>query len=315
MSKIPPRKKKKEELVEQVMDAHQSLVEDNMEKDEELREQFPSNVEGSKEFNEANEDVGLGVNQIHCGDTWEMMNKLEDGCIDMILTSPPYLASIRKDNHKYPGAKDKIKDNQTVEEYLDWMSDIFMQYERVLKDDGVIAFNFSYTTFNPSLPYDLINRVFKDTDLRIYDTLAWKKKSAVPLSGHPNRMTRIVEMVYIFAKTPNFKANKIVKSISKTGQKYFTAYYNFLEAKNNDGKVEGHEATFSSEFAQYFIDLYTKEGEIVLDNFVGTGTTPYTAAKMDRKYIGIDLVEVVEDYCEYSRNRVAKLYKTEDPDQ
>jgi DNA modification methylase len=118
-------------------------------------------------------------------------------------------------------------------------------------------------------------------------------------------------MVYIFAKTPDFKANKLVKSVSKTGQKYFTAYYNFIEAKNNDGKVEGHEATFSSDLASYFIDLYTKEGDIVLDNFVGTGTTPYVSAKMKRRYIGIDLVE---DYCEYSRKRISKLYNSEEPE-
>ena len=287
MAKRPPRKKK---LISNEEEVHVIELDNKKEKKDIVMS-----------------DIGLGINEIHCGDTCETMGKLKDGTIDLILTSPPYLASIRKDNHKYPGAKDKIKDNQSVEEYLDWMSEVFQQYERILKDDGVIAFNFSYTTFNPSLPYDLINRVFQDTGLKIYDTLAWKKRSAVPLSGHPNRMTRIVEMVYIFAKTPNFKANKIVKSVSKTGQKYFTSYYNFLEAKNNDGKVEGHEATFSSEFAEYFIDLYTKEGEIVLDNFVGTGTTPYAAAKMDRNYIGIDLVE---DYCEYSRNRVLKLYKT-----
>lgn len=302
MGKRPPRKKsiRKEEqrevLVEMIRNDEESGLYDN----EKIKEDILMS------------DIGLGINEIHCGDTVEMMGKLKEGSIDMILTSPPYLASIRKDNHKYPGAKDKIKDNQTTEEYLDWMSKVFKEYERVLKYDGVIAFNFSYTTFNPSLPYDLINRVFQDTGFRIYDTLAWKKRSAVPLSGHPNRMTRIVEMVYIFAKTPDFKANKIVKSISKTGQKYFTSYYNFLEAKNNDGKVEGHEATFSSEFAEYFIDLYSKEGEIVLDNFIGTGTSAYTAAKMGRRYIGIDLVE---DYCEYSRNRVNKLYKTDDPDQ
>ena len=64
----------------------------------------------------------------------------------------------------------------------------------------VIVFNYSYTTFNPSLPYLLINEVFENTSLEIYDTAAWKKKSCVPLSGHPNRLTRIVEMVYIFAK-------------------------------------------------------------------------------------------------------------------
>ena len=220
-------------------------------------------------------DVGLMTNEIYCGDTVKTMGEIDDNTINLILTSPPYLASIRKDNHKYPGASDQIKDNQSIKDYLDWMVEIFTQYERILKKNGVLAFNFSYTTFNPSLPYDLINEVFKHTGFRIYDTIAWKKKSAMPVSGHPNRVTRIVEMVYIFAKTPNFTANKSIASVSKTGQKYFNNYYNFLEAKNNDGKVDGHEATFSTEFAKFFIDLYSKEGDIVLDNFSGTGTTAY----------------------------------------
>jgi DNA modification methylase len=253
-------------------------------------------------------DVGLETNKIYCGDTVETMGKINEGTIDLILTSPPYLASIRNDNHKYPGAKDQIKDNQSVDDYLEWIIDNFKQYERILKKDGVIVFNFSYTTFNPSLPYFLINEVFKHTDFRIYDTFSWKKKSAMPVSGHPNRVTRIVEMVYIFAKTPYFKANKTVSSVSRTGQKYYNNYYNFIEARNNDGKVEGHEATFSTDFASFFIDLYSKENEIVLDNFSGTGTTPYASSKMNRQYIGIDLVE---KFCDHARNRISKLYKEE----
>ena len=253
-------------------------------------------------------DVGLETNKIYCGDTVETMGKINEGTIDLILTSPPYLASIRNDNHKYPGAKDQIKDNQSVDDYLEWIIDNFKQYERILKKDGVIVFNFSYTTFNPSLPYFLINEVFKHTDFRIYDTFAWKKKSAMPVSGHPNRVTRIVEMVYIFAKTPYFKANKTVSSVSRPGQKYYNNYYNFIEARNNDGKVEGHEATFSTDLASFFIDLYSKENEIVLDNFSGTGTTPYASSKMNRQYIGIDLVE---KFCDYARERVSKLYKEE----
>ena len=253
-------------------------------------------------------DVGLETNKIYCGDTVETMGKINEGTIDLILTSPPYLASIRNDNHKYPGAKDQIKDNQSVDDYLEWIIENFKQYERILKKDGVIVFNFSYTTFNPSLPYFLINEVFKHTDFRIYDTFAWKKKSAMPVSGHPNRVTRIVEMVYIFAKTPYFKANKTVSSVSRTGQKYYNNYYNFIEARNNDGKVEGHEATFSTDLASFFIDLYSKENEIVLDNFSGTGTTPYASSKMNRQYIGIDLVE---KFCDYARERVSKLYKEE----
>ena len=252
--------------------------------------------------------IGLDTNKIYCGDTVETMNKLNEESVDLILTSPPYLASIRQDNHKYPGAKDQVKDNQSVDDYLDWIIENFKQYERILKKDGVLVFNFSYTTFNPSLPYFLINKVFNNTDFRIYDTFAWKKKSAMPVSGHPNRVTRIVEMVYIFAKTPYFKANKTVSSVSRTGQKYYNNYYNFIEARNNDGKVEGHEATFSPDFASFFIDLYSKENEIVLDNFSGTGTTPYAASKMNRQYIGIDLVE---KFCEYARERVSKIYREE----
>jgi site-specific DNA-methyltransferase (adenine-specific) len=224
----------------------------------------------------------------------------------LFLTSPPYLASIRKDNHKYPGAKDIIKDNQPVKEYLSWLVDVFKEYERILTDDGVIVFNYSYTTFNPSLPYILINEVFENTGLEIYDTASWKKKSCVPLSGHPNRMTRIVEMVYIFAKTPNFKANKKVCLFLKQDKDILKHTYNFIEAKNNDGKVEGHEATFSSEFAKFFIDLYSEPNDIVLDNFSGTGTTPYASSKMGRQFIGIDLVE---DYCDYARDRMKKLYE------
>tara|TARA_B100001769_G_C22047555_1_gene563085 strand:- start:438 stop:1301 length:864 start_codon:yes stop_codon:yes gene_type:complete len=266
-----------------------------------LLQKYPTRLIG-------NSEVGLTTNKIYCGDTVETMKKIKDKSINLILTSPPYLASIRPDNHKYPGAKDKIKDNQPVSEYLQWIIENFKEYERILKGDGVLAFNFSYTTFNPSLPYELINEVFKNTGLRIYDTFAWKKKSAMPVSGHPNRVTRIVEMVYIFAKTPHFSANKTISSISRTGQHYFKNYYNFLEAKNNDGKVEGHEATFSTEFASFFIDLYSKENDIVLDNFSGTGTTPYASSKMNRQYIGIDLVP---KFCEYARQRIARLYNEE----
>ena len=110
---------------------------------------------------------------------------------------------------------------------------------------------------------------------------------------------------------PKFTANKKVSSISRTGQKYYNNYYNFLEAKNNDGKVEGHEATFSTEFAAFFIDLYSRENDIVLDNFSGTGTTSYAASKMKRQYIGIDLVE---KFCDYALERISKIYSENSAD-
>ena len=234
----------------------------------------------------------IEINKIHTGDTVETMKLIDDKSIQLVVTSPPYRASVRKDNHKYPDAKDIVNDDQTEEEYIDWMVDIFKEYERVLKDDGTIAFNISYTTFAPSLPYEVITAIFKNTGLMISDTLAWKKNSCVPLSGHPTAMTRLIEPVYIFVKKDSFnktKGNKLVKSVSDTGQKYFTTYYNYLEAKNNDGKIKGHDATYSTEFASYFIDLYSSVGDLVLDNFMGTGTTGVACKGLKRNYIGVDL--------------------------
>ena len=151
--KIPKRKKSDEQtllfdLEEYTTGTTEEVLIDNLFDDvEEL-------------FEETNPtDVGLVTNEIYCGDTVETMKKIEDKSINLILTSPPYLASIRKDNHKYPGAKDIIKDNQPVKEYLEWLVEVFKQYERILSDDGAIVFNYSYTTFNPSLPYLLINEV------------------------------------------------------------------------------------------------------------------------------------------------------------
>jgi len=246
----------------------------------------------------------LEINKIHCGETVDTMKLMGDKSINLIVTSPPYRASVRKDNHKYPDAIDVVDDNQTEEEYINWMVNIFKQYERILKDDGVVAFNISYTTFAPYLPYHVISEVFKNTSFTIADTLAWKKNSCVPLSGHPTRMTRICEPVYIFVKKDfleTYSANKVVRSISDTGQKYFTAYYNFLEAKNNDGKIAGHEATYSSEFAEFFIDLYSKPGDLVLDNFMGTGTTGVACKNLDRNFIGID---IFPKYIEAAEERI-----------
>lgn len=162
----------------------------------------------------------------------------------------------------------------------------------------------SYTTFSPSLPYFLISEIFKQTGFLIADTVAWKKKNAVPLSGHPNRLTRICEFVYIFVKDFNFKANKIVSSISKTGQKYFKTYHNFLETKNNDGSTDIHKATYSTDFTKYFIDLYSFENSIVLDNFIGTGTTAIGCIELNRNWIGIDMCQ---EYIDYANDRIKKI--------
>ena len=95
----------------------------------------------------------LDLNKIYCGDTVEYMKMIDDKSVQLILTSPPYNASQRKDgfNNKYP-TDDTHTDDITDEKYLDWMIEVFKEYERILKDKGVVAFNMGYTKYSPSLP-------------------------------------------------------------------------------------------------------------------------------------------------------------------
>lgn len=249
----------------------------------------------------------LEINKIHKGDCLNLMRKIDDNSIQLVLTSPPYNASFRKDNNKYPGGT--YEDNLSDEEYIKWSINIFKEYQRILKPTGVIAYNMSYTKYSPSLPFILISKIIEETNLIVVDTIAWKKKHVMPMGGQPNRLTRICEFVYIFVNkdhVDDFDCNKIVTKISKTGQKFFKQYYNFLETKNNDGSVEIHKATYSSDFAKYFIDLYSFKGSLVLDNFMGTGTTAISCIDLDRDWIGM---EMCKEYVDYANQRISNHTK------
>jgi len=250
----------------------------------------------------------LKINKIYNGDTIEYMKKIDDKSVQLILTSPPYNGSFRKDgfNNKYP-TTDTHTDDITDDEYLDWMINVFKEYNRILKDKGVVAFNMCYTKYSPSLPYFLISRIFKETDFLIADTVAWEKNNVTPFPGHPSRLTRKAEFVYIFVKKQHiedFEANKVVSSVSRTGQKFYKIYYNILKTRNNDGPIKEHRAMFSTDFAKFFVDLYSFPGSIVLDNFIGTGTTALACKLLNRNYIGIDLSKT---YCDIAEKRIEKV--------
>lgn len=263
----------------------------------------------------------LETNKNYCGDTVEMMKQIDDKSIQLILTSPPYNKTKRTDGLNNIYDKAVHDDNLTDENYINWMVDIFKQYDRILKDKGVVAFNMSYSTYSPSLPYYVIQEVFKNTNFMIADTLTWEKSSCIPTPGHPQALTRRCELVFIFVKKQyikDYEVNKEVQTVvERTGQKFFKTYFNILRTKNNDGKIDGHGATFSSEFAKFFVDLYSYPNTIVLDNFMGTGTTGVAAIELGRKWIGIDNSQAYIDIANERLSTVKfineRWYKDEEP--
>lgn len=225
------------------------------------------------------------------------MGRMEDNSIDIIMTSPPYNSIDNKGRHgsktdMYSKRYDGYQDYRDIEEYLSWSVGLFNEFDRILKDNSVVLYNFSYGTENPQLPYLLINSIIENTPFTVADTIIWKKKSALPNNVSPNRLTRICEFVFIMVRKDEiktFKMNKKVKSVSRTGQNYFHNYFNFVEAKNNDGSQNLNKAVYSTDLCNQLLGLYSKEGWTVYDPFMGIGTTAKSCMELNMNYIGSEL--------------------------
>ena len=232
--------------------------------------------------------------------------------VDLILTSPPYNMTKRKGGYADTGRYDEYNDWLPEKEYIDWTVGIFRQFDKVLKENRVVLYNFSYSIENPSLPYKLVANIVEKTPFTLIDTIIWKKKAGLPFPANGKRLCRNWEYVFVFARKgeeDTYENNRRVKSVSeKTGQKYYEAIYNFVDAANNDGKCELNQATFSSELCAKLFDIYCREGWVVYDPFMGTGTTAAAASKMGINFIGS---EISEAQCEYAMNRVGSILPDE----
>lgn len=246
----------------------------------------------------------MNINKIYNEDCIETMKKM-DKIIDLVFTLPPYNMTKRKGGYADKQKRyDSYKDWKTPEEYINWSIEIFNLYDKVIKNNGCILYNFSYSIENPSLPYILISDIIKNTNWTIADTIIWKKNNAIPHPASYNRLNRITEFVWVFCRKNeinSFNMNKEVKKISPKGQKYYEIIDNFLVAPNNDKSCDLNKATFSSELVYKLISKYCQKGSLIYDNFMGTGTTAIGALMHECNYIGS---ETNIEQCKYTENRI-----------
>lgn len=250
------------------------------------------------------------LNKIYNEDCFKTIDRMvsENIKVDTILTSPPYNMTSRKGGYADTGRYDVYEDWKTEEDYINWAINLFNKFELILNNQRSIIYNFSYSIENPSLPYKLVSDIVKNTDFDIVDTIIWKKKCGLPFPANGKRLCMNWEYVFVFVRKEEvntYENNRRVKSISeKTGQRYYEAIYNFVEAPNNDGKCPYNQATYSSELCDKLLDIYTKDGWVVYDPFMGSGTTAVSCKRRSLKYIGS---EISEAQVEYSNNRLNKF--------
>jgi site-specific DNA-methyltransferase (adenine-specific) len=265
--------------------------------------------------------IGKVVN----GDCREVMKTMEEGCIDLIVTSPPYGVGIEYDVHD---------DDMFVEDYLkfteEWMSEAF----RVLKDDGRIAINVPYETnrqakggriFMVSEVWQIMKKIgykfFGVVDLEeesphrsrttawgswmspsapyIYNPkecviLAYKKKHIKIVKGVPEW---VGEMGEVEDKNGVMKNKMMYTDTQKRDfiDLVFGQWHYFADTKSMT------KATFSMDIPTKAIKILTYKNDIVLDPFAGSGTSLVAAETLGRRWIG---VELSPNYSEVAKKRV-----------
>ena len=222
------------------------------------------------------------------------MNNIPDKFLDGVITSPPYsICGKRKDCYYDNGYSDI--DGLTEEEYLNVRINEFKQFERILKDKGVILYNISYHNENPILPLLLIGEIHKQTDLTVADMISWKKSHSIPFQTSPTKLSRLVEQVYVIVKKGNlhsFRTNKEVSKVNaKTGQKFYKGYNNLVEAKNNDGIKCDLKASYSTDLVNKLIAIYYPKPSLIYDPFSGICTTALACKNGGLDYIGSEINE------------------------
>ena len=258
------------------------------------------------------------INRIYCEDCFVTMQRMIDNGVKVnnVITSPFYNTgrgskchNTQKSRDNHEGRYDVHLDDMTDEEYIEFTIKLFEHYDKILEENGCILYNINYGTENTHLMWLVIAEIIKRTNFTIADDIIWKKKSALPNNVSSNKLTRIVEHVFVFCRKSEFKtfeANKEVTSVRATGQKMYANIYNFIEAKNNDGSNKLNKATYSTDLIMQLLNIYVKPNALVYDSFMGTGTTANACILYGCNYIGSELSQ---DQCNFAEERLKNTIK------
>lgn len=265
---------------------------------------------------------------IQKGDCLTVLTTLPDSCINFIFTSPPY-ADNRKKTYKGIATKD----------YVNWFLPIASQLYRVLKSDGTFILNIKERSENgerQTYVLELILELKKQGWLWTEEYI-WHKKNCYP-GKWPNRFRDAWERCLQFNKQRHFKMYQEAVMVPIGGwSKKRLAKLSDTDLRRDESKVgsgfgknisnwqgkeyvyptnvlhlptecanRGHSASFPVALPTWFIKLFTLESDVVLDPFIGSGTTAVACVNLKRHYIGI---EAMEHYHKLATENISKNKK------
>jgi len=230
-------------------------------------------------------------NRFICGDTIETMKQLPDESIDLVVTSPPYNLKNSSGNGMKDGRGGKWRNAELIngyatyndcmphEEYVQWQRNCLSEMMRVLKNDGAIFYNHKWRVQRGLLQdrQDIVG------GFPVRQIIIWRRKGGI--NFNPGYYLPTYEVIYLIAK-PKFRLTP--KSNS------YGDIWEFSQEMNNP-----HPAPFPVDLIERIIT--STYAQIVLDPFMGSGTTAIAARNQNRDFIGID---ISPDYCSMAQKRL-----------
>lgn len=249
-------------------------------------------VKPEKKINEpASKRRSKGV--IHCGDCIEIMRGLDAESVKIVVTSPPYNLKNSTGNGMKDGrggkwsnaallkGYDSHGDSMPHDEYTDWQRACLAEMMRVLRPDGAIFYNHKWRVQGGLLQdrHDIVS------GFPVRQIIIWQRNGGINFNlGY---FLPTYEVIYLIAK-PDFK---LVPKANAVGD-----VWKIPQEKNNP-----HPAPFPVELATRCIE--SAGDGVVLDPFMGSGSTALASENLDREWVGIDLSK---KYCDMARKRIEK---------
>lgn len=266
------------------------------------------------------------LDKVILGDCEQVLREFPGDSVDLIFTSPPY-ADQRK--RTYGGV--------SPDEYVDWFLPKAEQFLRVLKPTGTFILNIKERVVNGerhTYVMELVLRM-REQGWLWTEEFVWHKKNSYP-GKWPNRFRDSWERLLQFNKQRKFSmyqeavmvpvgdwAQDRLANLSETDQirdeskvesgfgKNISnwlgrdmVYPNNVIHMATECSNRGHSAAFPIDLPTWFVKLFTVEGDVVLDPFIGSGTTAVAAKQLGRRFVGID---TNEEYCQLAEERIVQV--------
>jgi DNA modification methylase len=228
----------------------------------------------------------------------ENMDCIPDNGVALAFTSPPY--NVGKD----------YDENMNLEDYLELIKNVGKEVYRVLRPGGRYIINIANLGRKPYIPlHTFFYDIHMDVGFLPMGEIIWQKARGANgscawgswMSAKAPRLRDIHEYLLVFAKQAFSRPDKGESDISRG--EFMESTLSIWEIPPESAKRVGHPAPFPVELASRVIRLFSYVDEVILDPFVGSGTTCIAAIENDRRYVGFD---ISEEYVELAELRIAK---------